>query len=81
MASLELSDVLGQVASIDVSRTGDLTLKYGTRFDVLLGGTKGMDKKIAWMASTIEQLEDYQSGTLDVTFTTRPDQAIFTPAE
>ena len=81
MASLELSDVLGQVASIDVSRTGDLTLKYGTRFDVLLGGTKGMDKKIAWMASTIEQLEDYQSGTLDVTFTTRPDQAVFTPAE
>ena len=81
MASLELSDVLGQVASIDVSQTGSLTLKYGTRFDVLLGGTKGMDKKIAWMASTIEQLEDYQSGTLDVTFTTRPDQAIFTPAE
>ena len=81
MASLELSDVLGQVASIDVSQTGSLTLKYGTRFDVLLGGTKGMDKKIAWMASTIEQLEDYQSGTLDVTFTTRPDQAVFTPAE
>ena len=81
MASLELSDVLGQVASIDVSQTGSLTLKYGTRFDVLLGGTKGMDKKIAWMADTIAQLEDYQSGTLDVTFTTRPDQAVFTPAE
>ena len=81
MSSLELSDVLGQVASIDVSQTGSLTLKYGTRFDVLLGGTKNMDKKIAWMASTIDQLEDYQTGTLDVTFTVRPDQAVFTPAE
>ena len=81
MSSLELSDVLGQVASIDVSQTGSLTLKYGTRFDVLLGGTKGMDKKIAWMADTVAQLEDYQTGTLDLTFTARPDQAIFTPAE
>lgn len=81
MSSLELSDVLGQVASINVSHTGDMRLWYGTRFEVLLGGTKGMDKKIAWMASTIDQLEDYQTGTLDVTFTARPDQAVFTPFE
>ena len=81
MASLELCDVLGQAASIDVSQTGDMRLWYGERFEVLLGGTKNMDKKIAWMASTIDQLEDYQSGTLDVTFTARPDQAIFTPFE
>ena len=81
MASLELCDVLGQAASIDVSQTGDMRLWYGERFEVLLGGTKNMDKKIAWMASTIDQLEDYQSGILDVTFTVRPDQAIFTPFE
>ena len=81
MASLELCDVLGQVASIDVSQTGDMRLWYGERFEVLLGGTKNMDKKIAWMASTIGQLEDYQTGTLDVTFTARPGQAIFTPFE
>ena len=81
MASLELCDVLGQVASIDVSQPGDMSLWYGVRFHVLLGGTKNMDKKIAWMADTIAQLEDYQSGTLDVTFTARPDQAVFTPFE
>ena len=69
------------MASIDVSHTGDMRLWYGTRFEVLLGGTKGLDKKIAWMASTIDQLEDYQTGTLDVTFTARPDQAVFTPFE
>ena len=81
MASLELCDVLGEVASIDVTQTGNMSLWYGVRFEVLLGGTKNMDKKIAWMASTIDQLEEYQSGTLDVTFTTRPDQAVFTPFE
>ena len=81
MASLELCDVLGEVATIDVSQTGNMSLWYGVRFEVLLGGSKNMDKKIAWMASTIDQLEDYQSGTLDVTFTVRPDQAVFTPFE
>ena len=81
MASLELCDVLGEVATIDVSQTGNMSLWYGTRFQVLLGGAKNMDKKIAWMADTIDQLEEYQTGTLDVTFTARPDQAVFTPFE
>ena len=81
MSSLELCDVLGQVASIDVTQTGNMSLWYGVRFEVLLGGAKNMDKKIAWMADTISQLEEYQSGTLDVTFTSRPDQAVFTPFE
>ena len=81
MASLELCDVLGEVATIDVSQTGNMSLWYGVRFEVLLGGSKNMDKKIAWMADTIDQLEEYQTGTLDVTFTVRPDQAVFTPFE
>ena len=81
MASLELCDVLGEVATIDVSQTGNMSLWYGVRFEVLLGGSKNMDKKIAWMADTIDQLEEYQTGTLDVTFTARPDQAVFTPFE
>ena len=81
MASLELCDVLGEVATIDVSQTGNMSLWYGVRFEVLLGGSKNMDKKITWMADTIDQLEEYQTGTLDVTFTARPDQAVFTPFE
>ena len=81
MASLELCDVLGEVASIDVTQTGNMSLWYGVRFEVLLGGSKNMDKKITWMADTIDQLEEYQTGTLDVTFTARPDQAVFTPFE
>ena len=81
MASLELCNVLGEAASIDVTQTGDMSLWYGVRFQVMLGSSKNMDKKIAWMADTIDQLEDYQTGILDVTFTARPDQAIFTPFE
>ena len=80
-ASLEKCDVLGQVASIDVTKPGDLSAWYGERFEVLLGSTGDMDKKIAWMRDAVAQMEDYQTGTLDVTFTSYPNQAVFTPAE
>ena len=79
MSSLEKCDVLGEVSTIDVTNPGDISLWYGIRFQVFLGGTKNMDKKIAWMADTIAQLEDYQAGTIDLTFSARPDQAVFTP--
>ena len=81
MASLEKCDVLGQVASIDVTKPGDVSARYGERFEVLLGSTGDMDKKITWMRDAIAQMEDYQTGTLDVTFTSYPSQAVFTPAE
>ena len=81
MKSLEKCDVLGQVASIDVSKPGDMKLWYGDRFEVLVGDAANMDKKITWMRDAVAQMEDYQSGTLDVTFTTYPNQAGFTPFE
>ena len=81
MKSLEACDVLGRVASIDVTKPGDMRAWYGERFEVLLGGTANMDKKIAWMRDAVAQMEEYQTGTLDVTFTTFPNQAAFTPFE
>lgn len=81
MEALELCDVLGEVASVDVTKPGDITAWYGDRFEVLLGGTSNMTKKITWMRDAIAQMEEYQTGTLDVTFTNYPDQAAFTPFE
>ena len=81
MTSLEKCDVLGQVASIDVTKPGDMIAWYGERFEVLLGDGTNMDKKIAWMRDAVAKMEDYQTGTLDVTFTNYPSQAVFTPAE
>ena len=81
MTSLENCDVLGQVVSIDVTKPGDMSLQYGERFEVLLGDSGNMDKKIAWMRDAVSQIAAYQNGTLDLTFTTYPDQAGFTPSE
>ncbi|MBQ8238151.1 MAG: FtsQ-type POTRA domain-containing protein [Oscillospiraceae bacterium] len=81
MAALEKCDVLGQVASVDVTKPGDIIAWYSDRFEVLLGGTGSMNKKIAWMRDAVAQMEQYQTGTLDVTFTNYPNQAAFTPFE
>lgn len=81
MEALEACDVLGQVASIDVTKPGDIVAWYGDRFEVLLGGTGKMTKKITWMRDAVAQMEEYQTGTLDVTFTAYPNQAAFTPFE
>ena len=81
MTSLEKCDVLGQVASIDVSRPGDMKAWYGERFEVLLGDSGQMDKKITWLRDAVAQMASYQNGTLDLTFTTYPNQAAFTPFE
>ena len=81
MEALEQCDVLGQVASIDVSKPGDMKAWYGDRFEVLLGDSGSMTRKITWMRDAIGQMEDYQTGTLDVTFTTYPNQSAFTPFE
>ena len=81
MTSLEKCNVLGQIASIDVTKPGDMTAWYGERFEVLLGDTAKMDKKIAWLRDAVAQMAGYQNGTLDLTFTTYPNQAGFTPFE
>ena len=81
MESLENCDVLGQVVCIDVSKPGDMTLQYGERFHVQLGDAREMDKKISWMRDAVSQIAAYQNGTLDLTFTTYPNQAGFTPSE
>ena len=64
-----------------MTKPGDMTAWYGERFEVLLGDTSKMDKKIAWLRDAVAQMAGYQNGTLDLTFTTYPNQAGFTPFE
>lgn len=79
--SMEVNDVVGQVAVVDVSDLGAITLTYGTRYEVRLGNTDNLDFKIAAMRDAVAQLSDYQRGVLDVTFVIWPDKVVFTPSE
>ena len=79
MQQLEANDIVGDAASVDVSQIQDITLWYGTQYQVNLGSIADMDKKIVYMKNAIMQMNDYQTGILDISFTTWPDQVGYTP--
>lgn len=76
---LELNGVLGQVASLDVNNMGDIQLWYKDQYQVRLGDNAQLGYKISMMKKMIDQMDDYQSGILDLTFTTYPDRGGYKP--
>ena len=81
LKALEANDIVGEAASVDVTRLEDIILWYGTRYQVNLGGIGNMEYKIACMNDTILQLSDYQTGVLDVSFNFWKEQVGYTPFE
>ena len=79
LKALEANDIVGQAASVDVTSLDDVTLWYGSRYEVLLGDTAQMEYKIACMNDAILELSEYQSGILDISFDIWPDQVGYTP--
>lgn len=77
--ALEDNDIVGNAASINVSQLQGITLWYGTRYQVNLGDDANLEYKIACMNSVIMNMQEYQSGVLDCSFTVWPDQVGYTP--
>lgn len=73
LQQLEANEMLGVVASVDVSSLQALQLWYGTRYQVKLGDSSRMDYKIAAVKSAVVEMSDYQTGILDASFTTFPN--------
>lgn len=76
---LEDNGIIGGMASIDVSNTGNLQMWYGTRYQIFLGDGLNLGYKISSMKATMDELGQYPKGELDVSFTTKSDEVIFTP--
>lgn len=81
LQALEANDIVGDAASVDVSRLQDIFLWYGTRYQVNLGDSTRLDYKIACMNDVILQMSDYQSGILDISFTHYGNKVGYTPFE
>ncbi len=81
LQALELNDIVGEVASVDVEELSMIELWYGTRYQVSLGDTDQIDYKIACMNYAIAELSEYETGTLDVSFNTWEDKVGYTPFE
>lgn len=77
--ALEANDIVGSAASVNVSQPQNITLWYGTRYQVLLGDDANLEYKIACMNSVILNMQEYQSGVLDISFTIWPNQVGYTP--
>lgn len=79
LKNLESNGIIGKAASIDVEDLTGIELWYGQQYQVFIGDTSRLDYKLASMKAAVSQMNDYQSGELDVSFTIWPDQVGFTP--
>ena len=64
---------------MDVTSLNNLEIGYEDRFRVILGDSTRLGEKIRIMKATIVEMKDYESGILDVSFTLKPDEVVYTP--
>ncbi len=76
---LERNGIIGKAASVNVEDLGDIQLWYGQQYQVELGDETQLSYKISCMKSAIDSMDAYQSGVLDITFTTWPDKVGYKP--
>lgn len=79
LAELERNDIVGDIASVDVTNLSEIEMWYGQRYQVEIGDTGRLDEKISNMKQAIAQFSDYEMGVLDASFTVNENQLIFTP--
>lgn len=80
LQALEENSVLGEVKTVDVTDLNAIIVKYGDRFTVELGDASRISYKIQCMAAAIRgSMKEYDRGTLDVSFTLKPNELIYTP--
>lgn len=76
---LEDVGIIGGAEHINVSDMGNLELRFGDRYQVLLGDNLELNFKIRKLKAAMDKMGDYQSGVLDVSFTIKPDEVVYTP--
>ncbi len=74
IAALEKAGFVGNMDSVDVTKLNELQLWHDGRFQILLGDTSQLEKKLSAIAQTLEQMEKYNTGILDVQFTKYPNE-------
>jgi len=79
LTALESNGVMGTVDTVDVTESGELTLRYEDRYQVNLGDSSRLEYKIGAMKAAIQKMGQYQSGYLDVSFTIWPDEVGYRP--
>ena len=79
LQQLSTTSISGKIDSVDVSSLNSIELWYDERFQINLGDTGQLEYKIAALKATIEQMESYESGHLDLSFKNWTDKVGYTP--
>lgn len=79
LQALEENEILGQIASVDVTDLSDVLLWYGEQYQVELGSSDKLAHKIKCLKQAVDQMGSHQSGVLDISFTIWTDQVGYTP--
>lgn len=80
LTQLEASALTKEVASVEIPASYELALWYADQYYVKLGDKENLDYKLEYLKAVLEKLEDYQTGTIDLSFSDG-NNAIFTPRE
>lgn len=65
---MEGTGLMEQITALDAKKSFDLILFCDDRLEILMGGTEELEYKIEYLQVILEDLEDYQVGTIDLTF-------------
>ena len=74
---MEKNSVLGAIATIDMTDMGNIEIWYGQRFQIFVGDSNEIPMKVFHVVDVINRLNPYESGVLDASFTTYPDQVYY----
>lgn len=79
LQQLGRNSICDQIDSVDVSKLQTVELWYDERFQINLGDVTQLEYKINALKATINQMELYESGHLDISFTNWTDKVGYTP--
>ncbi len=79
LQAMEENGFVGGVTGVDVSDLQSVILWYGTQYEIRMGESTNLAYKIRCAHEAIDQMSQYQSGVLDVSFTLWDDKVVYTP--
>ena len=67
LQEIEAAELVREIRSVNVLSTSSISLWYGDRFQVELGGSNELAYKLEYLKVIVAQQKDYDTGTIDLT--------------